>query len=194
MRAAVLVVALAATAAAAPAMAQPSAAPSPALPAATLPLVATPAPRTFYVSADLAAGIGQVMMFDLGIEVARRIPGSNLWARLRGSAGGWAHPDSAGGSILQGLVGVEGRSPSRGTSGFAGIDLGIAKLAREPYDDFGDPVPDPEALGFAVRPRVGVDLGSGLARFRLSVAAPLVYARDDMALALMLGVGGAFGD
>jgi hypothetical protein len=183
------------TALPAAAVAQPSAAPSPALPAAPLPLAVAPAPRSFYVSAELAAGMGNATMFDLGIEVGRRIPGTNVWGRLRGSVGGWAHiPDGGTGSIVQGLVGVEGRSPDRAVSGFAGIDLGVARLARDPYDDFGDPVPDPEALGAIARPRVGVDIGAGAARLRLSVAAPLIYARGDMALALMLGVGGAFGD
>jgi hypothetical protein len=164
------------------------------VPRVVLPPEQPPAPSTFYLGMDLGAGIGEAMMFDVGADVGVRIPGSNAWARLRLSAGAWAHPEGAGGSILQGLVGIEGRSPGAGTRGFVGIDAGVAKLERDPYDDFGDPVPDPTAIGASVRPRVGADIGSGSARFRVVVATPFIYVRDEIALAVMLGVGFAMGN
>jgi hypothetical protein len=174
--------------------AQPSAAPAAVLPATPPPLAVAPVPRDFYLGMELAAGFGNAMMLDLGIDVAHRVPGTNLWGRLRGSIGGWAAPESSGGSLVQGLVGIEGRGTDRGIAGFAGIDLGLVKHSRDPYDDFGDPVPDPEAVGVALRPEAGVELGAGGARFRVAVATPFLYVHDDIAIALMVGFGFVVGD
>jgi hypothetical protein len=164
------------------------------VPRVVLPPDVPPAPSTFYMGMDFGAGIGEAMMFDVGADLGVRIPGSNAWGRLRLAAGGWAHLEGAGGSIVQGLVGIEGRTPGAGTRGFVGIDAGLAKLERDPYDDFGDPVPDPTAIGASVRPRVGADIGSGSGRFRVVVSTPFIYVRDEIALSVMLGVGFAVGN